>query len=53
MEIDYDEEGEQIEMADESQSVDDSDDDIEMNTEVSQSISLQSCASLFHFVTLL
>ena len=52
MEIDYDEEGEQMEMADESQSVDDSDDDIEMNTEVSHSISLQSCASLFHFVTL-
>ena len=46
MEIDYDEEGEQMEMADESQSVDDSDDDIEMNTEVSHSISLQSCASL-------
>ena len=39
-------------MADESQSVDDYDDDIEMNTEVSHSISLQSCASLFHFVTL-
>ena len=52
MEIDYDEEGEQMEMADESQSVDDSGDDIEMNTEVSNSISLQSCASLFHFVTL-
>ena len=31
----------------------DSDDDIEMNTEVSHSISSQSCASLFHFVTLL
>ena len=29
MEIDYDKEGEQMEMADESQSVDDSDDDIE------------------------
>ena len=46
MEIDYDEEDEQMEMADESQSVDDSDDDIEMNTEVSHSISLQSCAIL-------
>ena len=53
MEIDYDEEGEQMKMADESQSVDDSDDDIEMNTEVSHSILLQSSASLFHFVTLL
>ena len=53
MEIDYDEKGEQIEMADESQSVDDSDNDIRINTEVSHSILLQSCASLFHFVTLL
>ena len=31
----------------------DSDDDIEMNTEVSHSISLPSCAYLFHFVTML
>ena len=48
IEIDYDEEGERMEMADESQSVDDSDDDIEMNTEVSHSISLQCCA--FYFI---
>ena len=47
------EEDEQMEMADESKSVDDSDDDIEINTEVSHSISLQCCASLFHFDTLL
>ena len=53
MEIDYYEEDEQMEMADESQSVDDSEDDIEINTEVSHSISLQCCASLFHFDTLL
>ena len=51
MEMDYDEEDEQMEMADESQSVDDSYDDIEMNTKVSHSILLQSCASLFNFVT--
>ena len=53
MEIDYDEEDEQMEMADESQSLTDSNDDIEMNTEVNHSISLQCCASLFNFVTLL
>ena len=40
--MDYDEEDEQMKIADESQSVDDSDDEIEINTEVSHSILLRS-----------
>ena len=40
--MDYDEEDEQRKIAEESQSVDDSDDEIEINTEVSHSILLRS-----------
>ena len=45
-------EDDEMEMPDESQSVDESDNDIEMITEVSYTILLQSFILLCHFVTL-